>query len=80
MVERLVHAPPAAVVVVDRDVSEFGSGGFGFDYLKRFREAIARRMVPVERLGDWSRKGPLPFPAKASKGLLLVPRPGPAPL
>jgi hypothetical protein len=77
MVGALAEKPPRGILVVDRDLSEFGARGFADGYLRRFAAEVARLYRPVARLGDPSAaSGP---GARAATATLWVPRQPPLP-
>ncbi|HEV8267711.1 MAG TPA: hypothetical protein VGR00_05740, partial [Thermoanaerobaculia bacterium] len=76
MIRRLDERPPAAAVLVNRSLHEYGARLFGFGYLERFRAELERRMVVEKTLGQPDRTiSELPFPARADEAYFLVPAP-----
>lgn len=76
MVRALATEPPRAILVVDRNLSEFGARGFADGYLGAFASQMARDYEPAARLGDPSApSGPGARAATATLWLRRAPQP-----
>lgn len=75
MIARLSTRKPAAAVIVNRALHEFGYRLFGAGYLTAFRGELESRMALAETLGKPDRTmAILPYPARADEGWLLLPK------